>query len=344
MPPESAMKPPVLAAVTIAASPIGVDAKPPEQKSTGPTPDDQKPAEAPAVDPNPPERMSAEEKSREPAAIESEPKKSAPPRATVESVASKDEEKRMDASNSDATPNENPQVESPQAEIRKPEPAPVKSEPIKSDVETPKVAKRPKANTPSSSMPPSPPADTFKQKLREQITRVAQNPDDVEEQFKLRMMYLVDGQDDKALAPSSSMNAQTQEILLGQIRALIAARSSSSRDPAVWANKQLDAIEKLRGLLRAKADLMVPKVELCKSIESFGRYEPIEPAVFKAGGKNRVLLYIEVDNFKCERTKTGQFRTLLSVRQSLLNKGGEELWSAKDDNIEDLAKKYEDQI
>jgi len=186
--------------------------------------------------------------------------------------------------------------------------------------------------------PPPPSGDTFKGLIRAQEAVVAKDSANVAEQFKLRMMYLLDGREDRALEAIPGADAETQEIVLAQVRSLITAKSTAQKDPAAWANKQLEALENLRGLVRAKADLKVPAVVICNAIEGYGRYTPIEPPEFKAGQQNLVLVYIEVDNFGTEKTSSGLHRTLLSVRQSLLNKAGEELWSSRDENIEDLAR------
>lgn len=213
----------------------------------------------------------------------------------------------------------------------------VVARPDKSPEEKAKV--RPAANKPPAASSESPKVADISERITAQESRIAKDPNNLEEQFRLRLMYLIDGQDEKALAPSDGVNAEVLEIMQGQLRALMAARSTADRDPAVWANRQLEAVEKLRNLVRSRADLQVPKVELCTAIEGYGRFEPISPAEFKAGAKaNKVLLYIEVDNFTTEKTASGLYRTLLSVRQSLLNKAGEELWSTRDENIEDLAR------
>ena len=196
----------------------------------------------------------------------------------------------------------------------------------------------PSPSEPAAPVVTTPAVDPIKAKIAELERLVARDPNNLEEQFRLRMMYLVAGQDDKALAPTDGVNEDIQEIMRGQIQALMSARSTSERDPATWANRQLEAIETLRTLVRDKADLQVPKVELCSAIEGFGRYEPISPPDFRVGARNLVLLYIEVDNFQCEKTPSGMYRTLLSVRQSLLSKSGEELWTQRDENIEDLAR------
>lgn len=183
------------------------------------------------------------------------------------------------------------------------------------------------------------PVDTFLDRVTELRRRVTDDPNNLEEQLRLRMLYLADGQDDKALASIPGGDAEIEEIIQAQVGAMIAARSSAGRDPATWANRQLDSIESLRKMLGAKADLSVPKVALCTKITGFGLYEPIEPAEFPARRKNLLLVYIEVENFASKVTPSGLYRTLLSVRQSLVSRDGQELWSKKDENIEDLARR-----
>lgn len=180
--------------------------------------------------------------------------------------------------------------------------------------------------------------DTLKQRLEELKARVKAEPNNIEAQYDWRLALIANGQADAALTAVDGTDSEIQAMMQAHIRALIAARSGTSRDPAVSANRQLEEIESLREILSAQADLRVPRVELCTAIEGFGRYTPIEIAEYPAGQKNRVLLYIEVDNFRSEKTPSGMYRTLLSVRQSLLNKAGEEIWSTHDANIEDLAR------
>lgn len=186
--------------------------------------------------------------------------------------------------------------------------------------------------------PPTESADTYANRLKKQEELVKKDPNNVEEQYRLRMMYLINGEDEKALAPAEGIDADLQEIIQAQIKALIDARSSTGRDPASWANRQIESVEELRRQMRSRADLNVPQVVLCTAIEGFGRYDPIEPAEFPVGRRNLVLVYIEIDNFTSKQTTSGLYRTLLSVRQELFNKAGESLWNKKDENIEDLAR------
>jgi len=225
----------------------------------------------------------------------------------------------------------------------KPSAAPVLSS-VKVSAGPPPEPPAPKVEeTPTKSAVNTPPAeapvvDSFKKRLSDQEALAAKDPNNVEEQFKLRLIYLASGMDDKALAPATGMNSDIQEIMQAQIKSLIASRSSAQRDPSLWANKQLDAVEDLRNLVRARADLKVTRVALCKEITAFGQYVPFEPPEFKAGQPNKVALYVEVDNFSAEKTSSGKYRVLLNMRQSLLTKDGKELWNTKEENIEDLSR------
>ncbi|MFH1419625.1 MAG: hypothetical protein ABII12_15220 [Planctomycetota bacterium] len=195
------------------------------------------------------------------------------------------------------------------------------------------------SESPSAPVKAREPEDTFAYRLKAQKALVAKDPNNLAEQYRLRMWYLIDGQDDKALALSDDIDADKQEILQAQIRALMAARVVTGRDPAIGANQLLEPIENLHNIVRTRADLQVSRVALCRAVDAFGLYDPIEPAEFPAGRAIDVLLYIEVDNYRSDKMPSGFYRTLLTVRPSLLNKSGDELWNAKYENIEDLSRR-----
>lgn len=181
--------------------------------------------------------------------------------------------------------------------------------------------------------------ESFHNRIAAQERIVSADPNNLEEQYRLRMMYLIDGQDEKGRAEIPGVDADIQQIITAQIDSLISARSVSGRDPATWATRQLESIEELRRLVRERADLVVSKIVLCTEVMSFGRYTPIEPAEFKVGRRNRAVIYIEIDNFACRPTNSGMYRTLLSARQALLTKDGKEVWVQTTDNIEELARR-----
>ena len=50
--------------------------------------------------------------------------------------------------------------------------------------------------------------------------------------------------------------------------------------------------------VRSEIPLSLPTLALCRSVERFGVYDPIEPARFTAGRETPVVVYCEVDHFR----------------------------------------------
>jgi len=165
---------------------------------------------------------------------------------------------------------------------------------------------------------------------------VARQPNNIDQQLKLRMAYLLEGDETRAVTPTPGMSEDVERTVIAQIQSVIAAKSASGRTAPAAANSQLASAEAIRESAAEKADLMVPRVVLCTAIRAFGDYTPIDPPTFPAGKKNKVLVYIEIDNFLSKEMPDGQYRTELSLRESLLDARGRELWSKQTPQIEDI--------
>jgi len=167
---------------------------------------------------------------------------------------------------------------------------------------------------------------------------VAQDPNNIDKQLKLRMAYLLNDDEERAMAPTPGMSEDTQKVVLAQIKAMISAKGATGRDAASAAQAQLASAEAIRTAAKDKADLQVPRVVLCTSIRRFGDYTPIAPLIFPTGKKNQALLYIEVENYQSRQTKDGQYEVLLSMRESLLDAKGKELWAFQTPKIQDISR------
>ena len=232
-------------------------------------------------------------------------------------------------------------------------PQPVKSEPVKSEpVKPAPIEPKPEditkpANPPANVTPPTPtpapianevnrPIDTPARQIADMEAIVARQPNNIDQQLKLRMRYLEQGDEFRAVQPTPGMSEDVERTVIAQIKSVIAAKSSDGRAAPEAANKQLVSAETIRAGAVAKADLMVPRVALCTAIRAFGDYTPIEPPTFPAGRNNRVLVYIEVENFMSKQMDDGQYKTILSLRESLLDARGRELWSQQNPPVEDI--------
>lgn len=167
---------------------------------------------------------------------------------------------------------------------------------------------------------------------------VAQDPNNIDKQLKLRMAYLLNDDEERAMAPTPGMSENTQKVVLAQIQAMISAKGATGRDAAGAAQAQLASAEAIRSAAKDQADLQVPRVVLCTSIRRFGDYTPITPLIFPAGKKNQALLYIEVENFQSRKMNDGQHEVLLSMRESLLDAKGKELWAFQTPKIQDISR------
>ncbi len=225
-------------------------------------------------------------------------------------------------------------------------PAPV-PEPVARVTEpTPAVAPPPIAAAPAANPAPpvqAPAADAPREKsltsmIRDLEATVGRQPNDLEQQLRLRMLYAVLGDEDKALAATPGMSGDSAEMVRGLVRPMIEICKDANRDPAACASRQLAAVEELRLFLRTRADLTIPKLLLCRSVDGFDRFDAIDPPRVPARAPVTCQLYVEIDNFTSQRTPANEYRTSISMRTSLLSKSGRELWSTVDDKIDDIAR------
>jgi len=69
--------------------------------------------------------------------------------------------------------------------------------------------------------------------------------------------------------------------------------------------------------------LAIETMELCRRVDSYGVYEPFATTRFLAGQKNRVLVYVELENFKHEPLDDGRYEVRLEQSVELYDATGE---------------------
>ena len=69
--------------------------------------------------------------------------------------------------------------------------------------------------------------------------------------------------------------------------------------------------------VRSEIPLSLPTLTLCRSVERFGVYDPIEPARFTAGRETPVVVYCEVDHFRSNPAEQGGWETKLTYEAVL---------------------------
>ena len=136
-------------------------------------------------------------------------------------------------------------------------------------------------------------------------------------QIELRLLCLAAGRRDEALRPIPGMTAAEQEYWSSQLFAL-AAWLDTEKIPAAdrRANEALAHLDAARGKLAELGGLQVRNPQFCTRVDGYGSFTKFKEYAFKPG--QDVVLYVELDNFRCESTDGG-YRTALSSRYRILD-------------------------
>ena len=137
---------------------------------------------------------------------------------------------------------------------------------------------------------------------------------------ELRMLYLLAGQRDRAIAAIPEIQPNEQAFWTRMFWSL-----SNYLDEQNYPDKSdrtAAALSQMRAAilsLQGNAHLAIDRATFCTDIESFGNYTRFEKDEFTPG--QEVLVYAELENFQSERTTDGKYRTLLKSSVRLVQDG-----------------------
>jgi len=148
--------------------------------------------------------------------------------------------------------------------------------------------------------------------LEQETAGPARTPEEVRRQAELRLLYLAGGDREAALRPIEGISTTQQEFWSEGLFALATYLDAESLPDgprrAAEARRHLEAALTRLGEL---STLSVRNMAFCNKVNSFGIYETYANDEFEPG--QQVLLYAELENFKCEETAEG---FVTSVRSS----------------------------
>ncbi len=144
--------------------------------------------------------------------------------------------------------------------------------------------------------------------------------DDIHEQMRLRLLYLLARRDDDALRPIPGATPAQQDYWSKQLFAMTTFLDNQSQpDNKRRAAAALTHLDQARGTLSELATLQVRNLSFVTSVDGFGGYRSQQETKFKPG--EQVTLYAEVDNFRSESTEQG-YRTTLGTSYQVVDKNG----------------------
>ncbi len=178
-------------------------------------------------------------------------------------------------------------------------------------------------------------------------------------QAELRLLYLIADRSGDAVSVIESLPPEEQELWQSMVMAMDrylsgsgspldhtaedqSLESTGSKVGARSREERLTATaEQLRAAVRhaqALSPLTIRRADFCSEIHGFGSIEELPGTTFSAG--QPVLIYLELDNFRTERTESGTYRSkfsaILEIQRS--DEHGEQLIEAIPvESIEDEA-------
>ncbi len=213
---------------------------------------------------------------------------------------------------------------------------------------TPPVKPVPETSSDGAGTTPPPPtapiggglsAQAIANYLAHSESLAAANPDNLEMQLQLRTLRLAAGQDTKALQPVKGLTKQENDNISVLLQMMMGVRDRNQGEASpTEAAAQLEAINTLRRRLERYADLRVPALEICRSVDCYGVYETFPTNRFAAGRNQQVIVYCELKNFSVKPDQAGMFRTRLNMVVGLYDSQGAKAQpSITVNNIEDVS-------
>ena len=149
------------------------------------------------------------------------------------------------------------------------------------------------------------------------------------------LKLMLNKQHDEALRQLKAYDQETQEFILrvAPVLIMVVQRPIKELTPQEIAivNEQL-----LNALLqfRSRSELTITKMCFCSEVRGFASYDPLpDNHAFVAGTQARlgaeVQLYVELTNFNCDKTKSGDYVTKLAGTLELQDASGKQVWTRK---------------
>lgn len=143
-------------------------------------------------------------------------------------------------------------------------------------------------------------------------------------QTDLRLLWLVAGQSADAVSVIESLPTDEQEFWQAMMLAMTYYREEAA-DGRTREDQLQSTANQLRAAFRhvqALTDVSIRRVAFCSNINSFGNVDVFPTADFTTG--QPVLVYVEVDNLRSERTSSGTYRSECSAVLEILRDGDDQ--------------------
>jgi hypothetical protein len=212
-------------------------------------------------------------------------------------------------------------------------PSPQQSQPVVTD------AGPIRGGTGASTANPAPSRDNMEQQLRQ---RTEDYPRDVAAHLDYQTFLFLKDEPVPNLAAMAQLPAEDRELITAYMDGLTNFRNALRADSNMLLSRKVRPLIEMSDRLRARADLGISSLRLCKRVEGFGVYDPIDPVRFTAGRQAEFIVYAEVENFASQLNTAQpgqqQWETKLSQDLALYSENGMEVWRSKNEVFTDLSR------
>jgi hypothetical protein len=198
--------------------------------------------------------------------------------------------------------------------------------PEKSTKQSPALRAEVKPAVPQMELDASNPGDDWERRV---LQAVKDHPNEVAPQLNYQLLEFIKGKSVPDMRPMASMSDEDRDVLVGILDAMTNFRSGVRADNNMLQSRKIRPLLQLADRLRAESDLSLPTLTLCRKVEGFGVYDPIEPARFSAGKEHPAIIYCEVANFSSQQNDKKMWSTKISEEEVLYTESGLPIWPAK---------------
>lgn len=132
---------------------------------------------------------------------------------------------------------------------------------------------------------------------------------------------------------------EKERQLLAGLQTFFADLGRSLNDQAEPERAVLDALEKLRSTLVQEPVLRLPTAALCTRVGGFGDYTPFNRYSFLAHSDQKVILYLEIDDFTSQVNQRGEYVTELAQQLTIYSdRDGIPVWKEEWRSATDVSK------
>lgn len=171
-------------------------------------------------------------------------------------------------------------------------------------------------------------------KLEESVSPHPGSTDEVHEQMRLRMLYLLAGRETEAMLPIPGAAPAQQDYWAKQLFAMSSFLDNHHQpDDKQRAAGSLMHLDQARAKLSELATLQIRNLAFVDSVDGYGVYQRRELQEFRPG--DPVTLYAEVENFRSDSTKDG-YQTTLATSYEVVDANGQRVDGRQFPDVEDV--------